>query len=465
LPLSKVYEAINAAYDLGLNAEGGFASGETIDAELQLAFLKEVLGNGVDSKGYDVAFKRVATDFGENPATETKTVNDDYVKNFGIKVTDEEQAVSLGYSYMSYKFIPETVDYTVNYTLWYGQEVELVAELNITKPTKYNLVYSHLYVKNAANCDGTGYESHALISGLFSSVYPFYDPDLKEHKANGAPLAGFDTQKVDMDKAFNIVDENVIMSDEEIAVAGLVAEFELEKTYDFSKYNAQFADDSFHRVLEFDGNKLTYNADVCHAEVDGHLYILNSNGSKMELETNFDTKDEYKNYVVQKYDPIMDPVVLGAKYATAAERDQIKETPEIDIEITSAKEYVLNPLLCIELKDWRNGFKNFDLIDRQTGAWVVGKNAGSSNTNGFANGRDVRDIYKLNLTWDESAVPAELRKVIYMTEDNKVVFDNTAEQILVEPFDYTVTLTITSPWGTHKAPVTFRFYQGYGNNQ
>jgi hypothetical protein len=121
--------------------------------------------------------------------------------------------------------------------------------------------------------------------------------------------------------------------------------------------------------------------------------------------------------------------------------------------------------LCIELKDWRNGFKNFDLIDRQTGAWVVGKNAGSSDTNGFANGRDVRDIYKLNLTWDESAVPAELRKVIYMTEDNKVVFDNTAEQILVEPFDYTVTLTITSPWGTHKAPVTFRFYQGYGNNQ
>lgn len=374
-------------------------------------------------------------------------------------------AVSVAYAYDAWTEIPMEVTYTKTLNLWYGQDVELVVKVIIAKPTIYNLVYSNLYVKNGANCDGTGYESHALISGLFSSVYPFYDPDLKDHKANGAPLAGFDTQKVDMDKAFNIVDENGIMSDEAIAAAGLVAEFELEKTYDFSKYNAQFADDSFHRVLKFDGNKLTYNADVCHAEVDGHLYILNSNGSKMELETNFDTKDEYKNYVVQKYDPIMDPVVLGAKYATAAERDQIKETPEIDIEITSAKEYVLNPLLCIELKDWRNGFKNFDLIDRQTGAWVVGKNAGSSNTNGFANGRDVRDIYKLNLTWDESAVPAELRKVIYMTEDNKVVFDNTAEQILVEPFDYTVTLTITSPWGTHKAPVTFRFYQGYGNNQ
>lgn len=489
LPLSKVYEAINAAYDLGLNTkDGGFASLEgedgkiAIDEERQLAFLKEVLGNGVDSKGYDAAFKRVATDFGENPATETKTVNDDYVKNFGIKVTDEEQAVSLGYSYRSYKFIPETVVYTVNYTLWYGQEVELVAELNIMKPKKYNFEYSILYVKNGDACDGASYEPHALIKGLFSSVYPFYDPDLKTGTQNGVKLRDFNTEKVDMDKAFNIVDTTVadanarILTAEQIAEAGLVADFELEETYDFSEYNAG-KDADAQRVLEWaeeetivtEGdvnkvvmvktNKLIYNADVCHAPVTGNLYIVNTKGPKLQLTTNFDTEEAYQDYVVKKYDPILDPVLVGAKYATAPEKDAIPTTKDvIDIEISSAKEYVLNPLLCIELKDYRNGYKNFDLINRQTGEWVKGGE--SSVHDGFAKGRDVRDIYKLGIEWTESPVPAQLRKVIYMTRDNKVVFDNTGEQVLVEPFTYTVTLKITSPWGTHSIDIPFRFFQG-----
>ncbi len=483
LPLSKVYEAINAAYDLGLNAEGGFASGETIDAELQLAFLKEVLGNGVDSKGYDATFKRVATDFGENPATETKTINSDYVKNFGIDVTDERQAVSLGYSYKSYQFIPETVDYTVNYTLWYGQEVELVAKLVITKPTKYNFEYSILYVKNGDACDGASYERHTMINGLFSSVYPFYDPDLKTgSEQNGVKLRDFNTEKVDMDKAFNIVNTEVadanarILTAEQIAEAGLVADFELEETYDFSEYNAG-KDADAQRVLEWaeeetivpEGdvnkvvmvktNKLIYNADVCHAPVTGNLYLVNSDGSKLKLTTNFDTEKAYKDYVVKKYDPILDPVLVGAKYTNAPEYDEFKETADvIDIEISSAKEYVLNPLLCIELKDYRNGYKNFDLINRSTGEWVKGGK--STVYDGFAEGRDVRDIYKLGIEWTESPVPAQLRKVIYMTRDNKVVFDNTGEQVLVEPFTYTVTLKITSPWGTHSIAIPFRFFQG-----
>lgn len=489
LPLSKVYEAINAAYDLGLNAEGGFASLEgedgqiAIDEELQLAFLKEVLGNGVDSKGYDAAFKRVATDFGENPATETKTINSDYVKNFGIDVTDERQAVSLGYSYKSYKFIPETVDYTVNYTLWYGQEVELVAKLNITKPTKYNFEYSILYVKNGDACDGASYEPHAMINGLFSSVYPFYDPDLKTgSEQNGVKLRDFNTEKVDMDKAFNIVDTTVadanarILTAEQIAEAGLVADFELEETYDFSEYNAgkdadaqrvlEWAEEEtivpegdVNRVVMVKTNKLIYNADVCHAPVTGNLYLVNSDGSKLKLTTNFDTEKAYKDYVVKKYDPILDPVLVGAKYTNAPEYDEIKATADvIDIEISSAKEYVLNPLLCIELKDYRNGYKNFDLINRSTGEWVKGGK--STVYDGFAEGRDVRDIYKLGIEWTESPVPAQLRKVIYMTQDNKVVFDNTGEQVLVEPFTYTVTLKITSPWGTHSIAIPFRFFQG-----
>ena len=423
MAINSVYTDVAALYDLtGIE---------------EAAYLKEVF---VEKAPYAVA----------DVVVPTATL--DYLFNA------EGNAVSVAYAYDAWTEIPLEVTYTKTLNLWYGQDVELVVKVVIAKPTIYNLVYSSLYVKLGNSCD--------QINGLFSSVYPFYDPDLKS-SANGVALAGFNTEKVDMDKAFNIVNGTVIMTDEAIAEAGLVAEFELEETYDFSEYNTG-KDADAQRVLDWakdeltgdKTNKLIYNADPCHAPVTGNLYILNTNGSKMQLTTNFDTEEAYKNYVVKKYDPILDPVLTGAKYANAAEKDMIKATPDvIDIEITSAIEYILNPLLCIELKDYRNGFANYDLINRQTGAWVVGEEKNGTH-NGFATGRDVRDIYKLAIEWNESPVPAELRKVIYMTDDNKVVFDNTAEQVLVEPFVYTVTLKITSPWGTHKVEIPFRFYQG-----
>lgn len=391
--------------------------------------------------------------------------------------------VSVAYAYDAWTEIPMEVTYTKNLNLWYGQEVELVVKVVIALPTNYNFEYSILYVKNGDACDGASYEPHAMINGLFSSVYPFYDPDLKTgSEQNGVKLRDFNTEKVDMDKAFNIVDTTVadanarILTAEQIAEAGLVADFELEETYDFSEYNAgkdadaqrvlEWAEEEtivpegdVNRVVMVKTNKLIYNADVCHAPVTGNLYLVNSDGSKLKLTTNFDTEKAYKDYVVKKYDPILDPVLVGAKYTNAPEYDEIKATADvIDIEISSAKEYVLNPLLCIELKDYRNGYKNFDLINRSTGEWVKGGK--SSVYDGFAEGRDVRDIYKLGIEWTESPVPAQLRKVIYMTQDNKVVFDNTGEQVLVEPFTYTVTLKITSPWGTHSIAIPFRFFQG-----
>ena len=423
MAINKVYADVAALYDLtGIE---------------EAAYLKEVF---VEKAPYAVA----------DVVAPTATL--DYLFNA------EGNAVSVAYAYDAWSEPALEVTYTKTLNLWYGQDVELVVKVVIAKPTNYNLVYSSLYVKYGNSCD--------QINGLFSSVYPFYDPDLKSN-TNGVALAGFNTEKVDMDKAFNIVNGAEIMTEEAIAEAGLVAEYELEETYDFSAYNAT-KDVDAQRVLnwakdELTGektNKLIYNADPCHAPVTGNLYIKNSNGVKLQLATNFDTEEAYKNYVVKKYDPILDPVLTGAKYASAAEKDTIKETPKvIDIEITSAIEYILNPLLCIELKDYRNGFANYDLINRQTGAWVVGEKKNGTH-NGFAEGRDVRDIYKLAIEWSESPVPANLRKVIYMTDDNKVVFDNTAEQVLVEPFTYTVTLTVTSPWGSHKIEIPFRFYQG-----
>ena len=459
LGLNGIYERINAAYHLGLIYDSDV---EAIDAERQSAFLTEVFVNNA----YEAAYKRVATGFeGE---TATKLVAEDVIKHIGIQVDDTAKAVSLGYSYKAYDFIPKTIDYTVTYTLWYGQEVEIHATVELTVPTKYNFEYSYLYVKNGKSCG----DAHTF-TGLFSSVYPFYDPDLKSeaNNTNGVKLRDFNTEKVDMNKAFDIVNteytdpEQRILTEEQITEAGLVAEFELEETYDFSEYNAG-KDVDAHRVLDWakdeltgeKTNKLIYNADPCHAAVTGNLYILCSNGLKMQLPTNFDTAADYQNYVVKKYDPILDPVLVGASGAKAPEADTIKGNDYIDIKITSAIEYVLNPLLCIELKDYRNGYKNHYLINRTTGEWVVGGK--SSVYDGFAEGRDVRDIYKLDIEWAESSVPAKLRKVIYMTPDNKVVFDNTGEQVLVEPFVYTVTLKITSPWGTHKVEIPFRFYQG-----
>lgn len=444
MAINKVYTDVAALYDLtGIE---------------EAAYLKEVF---VTKAPYSVA------------DTIAPTATLDYLFNAA------GDKVSVAYAYDAWTEIPMEVTYTKNLNLWYGQEVELVVKVVIALPTNYNFEYSILYVKNGDACDGASYEPHAMINGLFSSVYPFYDPDLKTGSAqNGVKLRDFNTEKVDMDKAFNIVDTTVddanarILTAEQIAEAGLVADFELEETYDFSEYNAG-KDADAQRVLEWaeeiapegdvnkvvKSNKLIYNADVCHAPVTGNLYIVNSNGSKLKLKTNFDTEKAYQDYVVKKYDPILDPVLVGAKYAAAPEKDAIPATTDvIDIEISSAIEYVLNPLLCIELKDYRNGYKNFDLINRATGEWVKGGK--STVYDGFAEGRDVRDIYKLGIEWTESPVPAQLRKVIYMTQDNKVVFDNTGEQVLVEPFTYTVTLKITSPWGTHSIAIPFRFYQG-----
>lgn len=335
--------------------------------------------------------------------------------------------VSVDYAYDAWTEIPMEVTYTKNLNLWYGQEVELVVKLVITKPTNFNFIFSDYYVTN------TG-------SRLESQVYPYYAPELPT-----TALTTFDVQKVDMDKAFNIVNNGTIMSAKEIADAGLVAEFKLEETYDFSKYNAQFSDPTMQRRLEFEGNKLAYYADVEEAPVTGTLYLVNSNGSKLALETNFDTNDQYKNYVVKKYDPITAPT-----------------QPEVQkVKVTSATYYVKNVLELISVYDYRNGFQNYPLIS--DGMFVVGdgKNGfGTLDVNGTPVGVSVVDLYTINYVWSDSAISADMAKILsFSKQTGELVLDNSAQIKLEKPVLYTVTLTIQTVWGEHVVNVPFEFYQ------
>ena len=389
MAINSVYTDIAALYDIAAVAEADF--------------LKEVFVTKAPFAVEDVV---------------APAANLDYLFNYA------GNKVSVAYAYNAWAEVPLEVTYTKNINLWYGQEVELVIKVVISKPTNYNLVYSSLYVQSTGN-------------GLAVQALPDYMPILPT-----SSLMVFEMSPIDLDKAFNIVDGNrEILTEEEIAAAGLVAEFELEQTYDFSAYNEgkdyeqqrwiQWSWDGFGKT-----NKLDYHANIAEVPITGRLYIQNSDGSRTQLTTNFDNNNAYKNFVVKGYNPISSASVTNCVYA-----------------INARSEYVLRVLDYVSVNDYRNGYTNYPLI--KNGSWVVG-----DGTNGFASGRSVSDIYGINVSIGSPSIPGALSTNVYIAANGCLIIDNldaSVSSYLIANGNVSlrVPVTISTAWGSQTVYVPF----------
>lgn len=327
-----------------------------------------------------------------------------------LKVADDGQTIAANYTYKSdlgeLKIIEGSIKlpYVKTFTTYYGQEVTIKQTFWIGLP-KYDYVHSQFRVEN----DGV----------YFSNVTP-----AAEFDAFGNMIS-FSVANVDMDEAFAVVKGGNILDSTAMTEAGIVTEFYLEGVYD---------------GITITNNEIAYNGAAEYVDVAGRLYIVNSNGTKVELPTSF--ANTYKDYQVRKFDPIR---VGATNLATTVEVEYAEEYSVAIAELINTDATALN------LYDYRDGM--FALMTG--GNWVSGGN-------GFDSPADV--IYGLNTnwTWAVEQLPAEMAAIkecfSFDNTTGVLTFDNSAQLELVKPVEVTVTFTIDYTWGSKEftAVVTFK---------
>lgn len=337
-----------------------------------------------------------------------KPMNEEWKTN--LKVADDGQTIAANYTYKSdlgeLKIIEGSIKlpYVKTFTTYYGQEVTIKQTFWIGLP-KYDYVHSQFRVEN----DGV----------YFSNVTP-----AAEFDAFGNMIS-FSVANVDMDEAFAVVKGGNILDSTAMTEAGIVTEFYLEGEYP---------------GITITNNEIAYNGAAEYVDVAGRLYIVNSNGTKVELPTSF--ANTYKDYQVRKFDPIR---VGATNLATTVEVEYAEEYSVAIAELINTDATALN------LYDYRDGM--FALMTG--GNWVSGGN-------GFDNAADV--IYGLNTnwTWAVEQLPAEMAAIkecfSFDNTTGVLTFDNSAQLELVKPVEVTVTFTIEYTWGSKEftAVVTFK---------
>ena len=290
------------------------------------------------------------------------------------------------------------------FTTWYGQKVTVKHNFNLTLPV-YDFKHQTYYVMQDA---AEAYYSQ--VTGKYTPEYPT------------PALTKFEVNNIELDKAFYVADKDG-KKIEDLAALGLVTDFAIEGTAGVD-YGAG--------IVMSDDNIITYNDKTDKVDVLGKLYIVNTNGTKVELPTSFDTT--YADYYVAKYDPI------GTLVATNL-------TQVID----NAKVYEIPVLGCFSLKDRRNFEEAYELIDAETGTWVAG-----NGENGFGAGYNPADVYGLNPDFSNVVIPAGYEEIIKF-ENGVLYFDNTNHMGIVEDININVTFVINYTWGYRQAEVVVTF--------
>lgn len=345
-----------------------------------------------------------------------------------FKVHDWEY-IDAVYSYRSSNYlyekagwtIPTDLNYACTFTTWYGQVINVSKVVKFNLP-KFDFAHNEYYVFE----DDTRF---------YSQVAPEYTFNPEGSDA----IETYTVANVELKNAFLVIDENNQILDKALMEKyGLVVEYIIE--------------DEKHPGIEMvNGNEIVYLGSMDEVNVYGYLYIQNSDSAKtrIQLPTSFDNNDAYGDYVVKKFNPILDAVV----------------TPCV-VNVNNDKPFTVNPLNYISLGDDRRGAaaikkSSYDLIDNKLGAWVMG-----DGENGFAADYSADEVYGLGITWSwsEASVPAQLKDQFVWNADNTLTFKNTNNMALTKDVKLNITLTIENVWMEPqeiKVPVTFHPAQGF----
>ncbi len=350
-----------------------------------------------------------------NNANKQNTTSTNPAWNLHLQIADDGLSVSTLYSsaYISNvtnSEIPKSLTYRKTFTTWYGQTIILEKLLNFSFE-KFDFKHNTQYVTEFS--DGS----------YKSTIKPNYSPSVAS-----TALASYSPKDLDLTQAFHVIDsDGKVLTAEEIAGKQLKIVFSVE--------------DSVSGVTITD-NVLKYNSPVPSVNVIGKIYLINEDGSQIDLDTRFSNGGIYADYEVQSCDPIGPSSSVKSTTSVGA-----KESTEVNI------------LNLISLKDDREGKTRYPLIDNENNCWVTG-----TGKNGFAEGKSVLDIYKITPKWKLSCNKTQYTEYIKFDADRGVlIFDNSKKPFETINFPTSkymeayVTLTVSTPWSSHDIKVTHIF--------
>ncbi len=389
-------------------------------------------------------------------------------------VLDYKTDADINVSWAAGKVIDPEQKYVALDTLWYGQVVIVKKWFKFEVDGIFEFERIPEYV---AKTDDANY---------YTTLQPEWKPDGATTDFT-IPVTTYDAHKVLLNQHFRIVDvlkstkDNKVVCTE-VETTGNVQAGELTEDYKNILSRVFKLEEPGHIGEQVDSipdprnlkevvvpaaigvvidsnNVVSYYSKSPEEDAVGNLYVVNSNGSKVALTTNFNrgaaapsprladagvVVENYENYVIKLWDPLME---IEPKDDVSA---QINVNNSI---ITETSIYQF-----IKLKDKRGK----DLIDyKQTDAghygWVKG-----NNKNGFATGVYTNDVYSLIFTNEMEYVsevsPETQARIAFDSTTGKLTYDNTLQTQLATPIDIKLTINIEYPWGTRSKTVMVQFY-------
>ena len=368
-----------------------------------------------------------------------------------VNVKDTCNNAIFAISYADYKK-PEKDTLTTKFYLYYGQEIDVVAVIDVKAP-KYDFRHNIYRVFDDGTTETESHPtSNVKVSGRFySNVEPAYTAD----KWNG--FEHFDVAAINLPEAFVVVNDTLLtISPEDQVAAGLKVSFELESV------PACQNDGRDNTYITIEDNKLKYHGWDEKVAVYGSMAIVNSDDSEFKFPTSFDegfeaiyaaklgegepTVGRYAEYEVVKFNPLHD----------------FKSTKDVTLQVFDAKMYTTNVLENLSLLDQRkydandptmptsvtgidNGVELFDGL----GNWKRGTGANLFASDVKANeAYDIESEFKKEISDD---VHEDIKNAVTLrTEDNSGVvvfeFDYTQQIVLTQPVLVKVNAELTQPW-------------------
>lgn len=368
-----------------------------------------------------------------------------------VNVKDTCNNAIFAISYADYQK-PEKDTLTTKFYLYYGQEIDVVAVIDVKAP-KYDFRHNIYRVFDDGTTEKESHPtSNVKVSGRFySNVEPAYTAD----KWNG--FEHFDVAAINLPEAFVVVNDTLLtISPEDQVAAGLKVSFELESV------PACQNDGRDNTYITIENNKLKYHGWDEKVAVYGSMAIVNSDSSEFKFPTSFDegfeaiyaaklgegepTVGRYAEYEVVKFNPLHD----------------FKSTKDVTLQVFDAKRYTTNVLENLSLLDQRkydandptmptsvtgidNGVELFDGL----GNWKRGTGANLFASDVKANeAYDIESEFKKEISDD---VHEDIKNAVNLrTEDNSGVvvfeFDYTQQIVLTQPVLVKVNAELTQPW-------------------
>ena len=368
-----------------------------------------------------------------------------------VNVKDTCNNAIFAISYADYKK-PEKDTLTTKFNLYYGQEIDVVAVIDVKAP-KYDFRHNIYRVFDDGTTETESHPtSNVKVSGRFySNVEPAYSDD----KWNG--FKHFDVAAINLPEAFVVVNDSLLtISPEDQVAAGLKVSFELESVPVCQN------DGRDNTYITIENNKLKYHGWDEKVAVYGSMAIVNSDSSEFKFPTSFDegfeaiyaaklgegepTVGRYAEYEVVKFNPLHD----------------FKSTEDVTLQVFDAKKYTTNVLENLSLLDQRkhdpndptmpesitgidNGVELFDGL----GNWKRGTGANLFASDVWANeAYDIESKFKKEISDD---VHEDIKNAVTLrTEENNGVvvfeFDYTQQIVLTQPVLVKVNAELTQPW-------------------